>query len=93
MARTQEAIDGLRHGVEALDIVLAYVQTTLEGMADLGDSDRYRKLLKGFQRLHELRLSVVNLYTLLELEGLPGLWQPGRGSPIPGVAETEGRHD
>lgn len=79
----QLAIDGLRHGGEALDVVLEYAKTTLEGMADLGDSERYRKLLEGFKRLHELRLSVINLRTVIELEGMAGLWQPGRGEAQP----------
>ena len=80
---TQAAIDGLTYGAEALDVVIQYAQTTLEGMADLGDSRRYRKLLEGFKRLHELRLSLVNLYTLIEMEGFAGLWQEGRGKATP----------
>jgi len=80
---TQQVIDGLKHGVEALDTVIRYATTTLEGMADLGATTRYRKLLNAFNRLNELRLSLVNLYTLLELESLPGLWQEGRGRAEP----------
>lgn len=75
---TQTVIQGLRSGAMALDILNKHTADYLNQMADMGASSQYEKLRAGHVRIQELKLSMTNLYTLLERHGSSALWDTGR---------------